>query len=71
MWFFQNIQVINLPENLSQNIAEEENEKKSKDLQKKFMLCRLIRRSLGFKTNFLLIKVEIHTKNLRAMTLRK
>jgi hypothetical protein len=30
----QHIQVIILPENLSQNIADEENEKKTKDLQK-------------------------------------
>jgi hypothetical protein len=66
MGFFQHIQAIILPENLSQNKAEEENEKKNQGFAKKIQLCRLVRRSLGFKTNFLLIKVEIHTlpKNL-------
>jgi hypothetical protein len=34
MGFVQHIQVINLPENLSQNKAKEEHEKKTKDLQK-------------------------------------
>jgi hypothetical protein len=35
MGFVQHIQAIILPENLSQNKTEEENEKKTKDLQKK------------------------------------
>jgi hypothetical protein len=49
MGFVQHIQVIIFAENLSQNKAEEENEKKTKDLQKiSCMLCRLVRRSLGF-----------------------
>jgi hypothetical protein len=34
MGFVQHLQVIILPENSSQNKAEEENEKKTKDLQK-------------------------------------
>jgi hypothetical protein len=34
MGFVQHIQAIILPENLNQNKAEEENEKKTKDLQK-------------------------------------
>jgi hypothetical protein len=34
MGFAQHIKVIVLPKNLSQNKAEEENEKKTKDLQK-------------------------------------
>jgi hypothetical protein len=59
MKFVQHIQVIILPENLSQN-------KSNQGFAKNFLLCILVRRSLGFKTNFLLIKVEIHTlpKNL-------
>jgi hypothetical protein len=48
MGFLQNIQVIVLPENLSQHKPEEENEKKNQGFAKKFLLCRLIRRSLGF-----------------------
>jgi hypothetical protein len=66
MGFFQHIQVKILPENLSQNKAEEENEKKNQGFARNFLLCRLVRRSLGFETNFLLIKNEIHTlpKNL-------
>jgi hypothetical protein len=50
MGFVQHIQVRILPENLSQNKAEEENEKKKKikDFQKNFLLCRLVRRSVGF-----------------------
>jgi hypothetical protein len=39
----QHIQVIILPENLSQNKSEEENEK-----NQGFTRCRLVRRSLGF-----------------------
>jgi hypothetical protein len=34
MWFVQHIQVIILPENLSQNKAEEENEKKPRIYKK-------------------------------------
>jgi hypothetical protein len=48
MGLVQHIQVIILPENLSQNKAEEENEKKNQGFEKKFLLCRLVRRSLGF-----------------------
>jgi hypothetical protein len=36
MGFVQHIQVVILPENLNQNKAEEENEKKTKNWQKKF-----------------------------------
>jgi hypothetical protein len=42
------IQVIILPENLSQNKAKEENEKKNQGFAKNFLLCRLVRRNLGF-----------------------
>jgi hypothetical protein len=48
MGFVQHIQAIILPENLSQNKAEEENEKKNQGFAKNFLLCRLVRRSLGF-----------------------
>jgi hypothetical protein len=46
--FFQHIQVKILPENLSQNKAEEENENKNQGFAKNSLLCRLVRRSLGF-----------------------
>jgi hypothetical protein len=48
MEFVQHIQVIILPENLSQNKAAEENEKKNQRFAKNFLLCRIVRRSLGF-----------------------
>jgi hypothetical protein len=47
MGFVQHIQLIILPENLSQNKAQEENEK-NQGITKNFLLCRLVRRSLGF-----------------------
>jgi hypothetical protein len=66
MGFVQHIQEIILPENLIQNKAEEENEKKNQGFAKNFLLCRLVHWCLGSSTNFLLIKVKIHTlpKNL-------
>jgi hypothetical protein len=48
MGFVQHIKVIILPENLNQNKAEEENEEKKQGFAKNFLLCRLVRRSLGF-----------------------
>jgi hypothetical protein len=48
MGFLQHIQVIILPENLIQNKAEEENEKKNQGFVENFQLYRLVRRSLGF-----------------------
>jgi hypothetical protein len=48
MGSFQHIQVIILPENLNQSKSEEENEKKNQGFAKNFLLCRLVRRSLGF-----------------------
>jgi hypothetical protein len=48
MRFVQHIKAIILPENLSQNKAEEENENKNQGFAKKFLLCRLVRRILGF-----------------------
>jgi hypothetical protein len=48
MGFVQHIQVIIFPENLSQNKVEEENEKKNQGFTKNFLLCRLVRRNLGF-----------------------
>jgi hypothetical protein len=48
MRFVQHIQVIILPLKLSQNKAEEENEKKNQEFAKTFLLCSLVRRSLGF-----------------------
>jgi hypothetical protein len=48
MGFVQHIQVIIFTENLIQNKAEEENEKKNQGFAKNFLLCRLMRRSLGF-----------------------
>jgi ribosomal protein L9 len=47
MGFVQHIQEIILAENLSQDKAEEENEIKQ-GFAKNFLLCRLVRRSLGF-----------------------
>jgi hypothetical protein len=48
MGFVQHLQVIILPENSSQNKAEEENEKKNQGFAENFLLCRLVHRSLGF-----------------------
>jgi hypothetical protein len=61
---FQHTQVIIFPENLSQNKAEEENEKKTKDLLK---ISSSVDSFVGVWANFLLIKLKIHTipKNLR------
>jgi hypothetical protein len=52
MGFVQHIKAITLPENFSQNKADEENEKKNQGFAKNFLLCRLVRPSLGFWTNF-------------------
>jgi hypothetical protein len=48
MGFVQHIQVIILPENLSQNKAEEDNENKNQGFAKNLLLCGLVRRSLDF-----------------------
>jgi hypothetical protein len=48
MEFVQHIQVIILPENLSQNKTGEENKKKNQGFAINFLLCRIVRRSLGF-----------------------
>jgi hypothetical protein len=48
MGFVQHIQVIILPENLSQNKAEEENENKNEGFAKNLLLCRLVSRRLDF-----------------------
>jgi hypothetical protein len=48
MGFVQHIQAINLPENFSQNKAEKENENKNQGFAKNLLLCRLVRRRLGF-----------------------
>jgi hypothetical protein len=47
MEFVQHIQLIFLPENLSQNKVEEENEKRNQGFAKNFLLWRLIHQSLG------------------------
>jgi hypothetical protein len=46
--FVQQIPVIIYPENLSQNKAEEENEKKNQGFAKNFLLFKLVLRILGF-----------------------
>jgi hypothetical protein len=48
MGFVQHITAIILAKNISQNKAEEENEKKYQVFAKNFLLCKLVRRSLGF-----------------------